>query len=83
MRGSHDAFDATVAVSAPADLQRVRVLERQGMTEEAFEAILAKQMPDAEKCARATHVIDTGGTLEDTARQVNELIEKLTENDNA
>jgi len=57
--GSQDAFDAIVVVTAPADLQRDRVLERGTMTEAEFETILAKQMPDSEKRIRADHVIET------------------------
>ena len=64
--GSEDAFDAVVVVSAPAGVQRVRVLARPGMTEEKFQAILAEQLPDAEKRARADYVIDTGQTLNAT-----------------
>ena len=59
--GAEAALDATLTVTAPAELQRRRVLARPGMTEAHFAAILAKQMPDAEKRARATHVIETLG----------------------
>lgn len=58
--GGQSRCDAVAVVSAPADVQRARVLARPGMTEAAFDAILEKQMPDAEKRARADHVIDTG-----------------------
>ncbi|MCU0886774.1 MAG: dephospho-CoA kinase [Rubritepida sp.] len=53
-------FDAVIVVSAPAAVQRARVLARPGMTESRLDAILARQMPDAEKRRRATHVIRTG-----------------------
>ena len=66
--GGDAAFDAVVVVSAPAEIQRERVLQRPGMTEAAFEAILAKQTPDAEKRRRADFVIDTGDGME-PARQ--------------
>lgn len=52
--------DATLVVTAPAFLQRMRVLRRPGMTQEKFAAILAKQMPDAEKRRRADFVVQTG-----------------------
>lgn len=62
-------FDATVVVSAPADVQRERVLARSGMTEEKFKAILKLQTPDAEKRQRADYIIDTGAPLDDTKAQ--------------
>ena len=71
--------DKTVVVSAPAEVQRVRVLARPGMTVEKFEAILAMQMPDAEKRARADFVIDTGGSFDDTRAQVRAVLDALRE----
>lgn len=59
--GKPDGLDMTVVVSAPADVQRARVLARPGMTEARFEALLAKQMPDAEKRIHADRVIETTG----------------------
>ena len=57
--GAASEVDVVVVVSAPADVQRKRVLERDRMDEATFETILAKQMPDAEKRARADFVIET------------------------
>lgn len=78
-KGGGQALDAVAVVSAPADMQRARVLARPGMTEEKFERILALQVPDAEKRARADHVIDTGRTLAETEAQVRALISALRE----
>ncbi|MDX6807529.1 dephospho-CoA kinase [Terrihabitans rhizophilus] len=69
-----DRCDVVAVVSAPADVQRARVLARHGMTAETFEAILARQMPDEEKRAKADIVIDTGTSLEDTRKAVQEII---------
>lgn len=62
--GGERNMDAVVVVSAPADVQRARVLAREGMTPERLDAILARQVPDADKRARADFVIDTGQGLE-------------------
>lgn len=67
--GEH-AFDKVIVVSAPADVQRSRVLQRPGMTAEKLDAILARQMPDAEKRVRADFVIDTGGDISTTEAEV-------------
>ena len=77
--GAQENFDHVVVVSAPPDVQRARVLGRPGMTGEKFEAILKKQMPDAEKRARADLVIDTGGSLERTRQAVAAFWQILTD----
>ncbi|MEC9347581.1 MAG: dephospho-CoA kinase [Pseudomonadota bacterium] len=75
--GGEKNVDRVVVVSAPAHMQRERVLARPGMTAEKFEAILARQVADAVKRERAHHVVDTGVTLDETRAQVTELVEHL------
>lgn len=72
--GGDALVDMVVVVSAPAEVQRARVLARPGMSAEKFAAILARQMPDAEKVARADHVIPTGGPIEETRAAVADVI---------
>lgn len=76
-KGGHEAVDTIVVVSAPEDVQRVRVLARSGMTVEKFEHIYGLQLHDSEKRERADHVIDTGTSLEETRAQVLALIASL------
>jgi dephospho-CoA kinase len=73
-------LDAVVVVSAPAAAQRERVLARPGMTPGKFAQILALQVPDAEKRARADFVIDTGLPFAETRAQVAALVAHLREN---
>ncbi len=75
--GGEAFVDAVIVVSAPAEIQRARVLARDGMTAEKFEAILAAQLPDAEKRARADYVIDTGVSIEETRAEVAAVAEKI------
>lgn len=75
--GGEKKVDKVVVVSAPADVQRQRVLARPDMTPEKFEAILARQTPDAEKRARADFVIDTGQGLDHARDQVRDLLTLL------
>ena len=72
--GGESRVDKVAVVSAPADIQRERVLARPGMTVDRFESIIARQTPDAEKRARADFVIPTGGSLEETRRAVDAVI---------
>jgi len=72
--GGGEAFDQVIVVSALPDLQRERVLSRPGMTAEKFDQILARQLPDAEKRARADFVVDTSGALDETRAQVRNIL---------
>ena len=78
-RGGADRLDAVAVVSATAEIQRQRVLARPGMTPERFAQILALQVPDAEKRARADFVIDTSVTLDRTRAQVVAMVAQLRE----
>jgi len=72
--GGDDEFDKIIVVSAPRAVQQARVLRRPGMTEQKLAAILERQMPDAEKRARADFVIDTSGDLSTTEARVREIL---------
>ena len=72
--GGETEFDKIVVVSAPAAVQRKRVLERTGMTAAKLDSILARQMPDAEKRTRADFVVDTGTDLSTTESQVRDIL---------
>ena len=72
--GGETAFDKVIVVSAPAAVQRERVLDRPGMTAAKLDAILARQMPDEEKRRRADFVIDTSVDLSTTERQVGDIL---------
>ena len=75
--GGERRVDAVVVVSAPPEVQRARVLARPGMTVEKFAAILAKQMPDADKRARADFVVDTSRGFEAARTQVRAILEAV------
>jgi dephospho-CoA kinase len=72
--GGETDFDKVIVVSAPAKVQRERVLARPGMTPEKLESILERQLPDEEKRARADFIVDTGTDLSTTEDQVGEII---------
>ena len=75
--GLDERVDAVIVVSAPADVQRARVLERPGMTVAKFEEILALQVPDAEQRARAEFVVDTSQTVEASGAQIDDIVAQL------
>ena len=78
--GGRERVDRVVVVSAPADIQRERVLARPGMTAEKFEQILARQVPDAEKRRLADFVIDTGHSFEQTRAAIAAVVAELLKN---
>jgi dephospho-CoA kinase len=75
--GGEKSVDVVVVVSAPEEMQRARVLARPGMSAAKFDAILAAQMPDADKRARADFVVDTSQGLESARRQVADILAAL------
>jgi dephospho-CoA kinase len=77
--GGDKRVDIVVVVSAPPEMQRERVLSRNGMTLEKLESLLVRQTPDAEKRARADFVVDTGKTIPETQAQIDKIIESLKE----
>jgi dephospho-CoA kinase len=76
--GGRSRVDKVVVVTAPAEVQRERVLSRPGMTEEKLDAILAKQIPDAEKRRQADFIIDSSLGLEAARAEVGRIISDLT-----
>ena len=76
--GGERRCDAVVVVSAPVEVQRERVLRRPGMTEAKLDAILAKQMPDAEKRARADFVVDTSQGFDAARAQVRDILARVS-----
>ena len=76
--GGRDRVDKVAVVTAPPEIQRERVLSRPGMTEEKFQAILSKQVPDSRKREMADFVIDSGEGMEPARRAVAEIISTLT-----
>ena len=72
--GGEKEFDKVIVVSAPAEIQRARALERRGMSAAKLQSILDRQMPDAEKRRRADFVIDTSADLSTTEVQVRDIL---------
>ena len=77
--GGHARVDAVVVVSAPSHIQRARVLERPGMTEEKLNQILSRQTPDEEKRAKAHYVVVTDKGLDHAFEQVEMIVKDLRE----
>jgi dephospho-CoA kinase len=75
--GGDKAVDHTIVVTAPAEVQKERVMARPGMTKDLFETLLSRQMSDAEKRKRADFIISTAVSLSDTREQVQRLCRKL------
>jgi dephospho-CoA kinase len=75
--GGNQRVDAVVVATAPAEVQRARVLERPGMTPQRLEAMLARQMPDSEKRLRADFIVDTSRGFDDARAQVREILTKV------
>ena len=76
--GGERNVDAVVVVSAPADVQRARVLSRAGMTAERLDALLARQMPDADKRARAHFVVDSSRSFDSARTQVHGILRAVS-----
>jgi dephospho-CoA kinase len=72
--GADQRVDVVVVVSAPPEVQRARVLRRPGMTADKFRALLAKQLPDAEKRRRADFVVDSSGGFDSARTQVRAIL---------
>ena len=70
-------FDAIIVVSAPPGVQRARLMARPGITDEKLDALIARQLPDADKRAKADFVVDTGVPLEDTYRQIDAVLKEI------
>lgn len=75
--GGHAQVDVTVVVTAPGDVQRQRVLSREGMNPDLFETLVSRQMPDAQKRAQADYVIDTSNGLEAARAEVVRVLNDL------
>jgi dephospho-CoA kinase len=75
--GAEARCDVTIVLSASAETQRNRVLARPGMTVDRLEHLLARQLPDADKRARADYVVDSGASLEQMHAELDKLIESL------
>ncbi len=75
--GAEARVDVTIVLSAPSEVQRERVLARPGMTQEKFADLVARQLPDTTKRARADFIVDSGTSLADMRGEIDKLIESL------
>jgi dephospho-CoA kinase len=75
--GGETRVDAVLVVTAPADVQKARVMARPGMTEERFNHVLSQQTPDAEKRTRADYIVTTDISLDDTREQLKKIVDKI------
>ena len=75
--GGHEHVDAVIAVHAPHDVRRERVLQRPGMTEDKLAAIIARQTPDSVKLEKADYIVETSGGFDDARQQVGKIIAAL------
>ena len=75
--GGQERVDAVVTVSAPAEVQRARLLQRAGMTEEKLEALIANQLADAEKRRRADFIVDSSQGFEAARAQVDQILRQV------
>lgn len=75
--GDRSRVDKTIVVTCPAEIQKQRVLSRPNMTEEKFNLILSRQVPDFEKRAKADYIIDTGNGFDSAQAQVNDIIRQI------
>jgi dephospho-CoA kinase len=75
--GGEARVDAVVVVSAPAEIQRERVLQRPAMTVDKLESLLAQQLPDADKRRRADFLVDSGQGIEHARKQVKEILTQV------
>lgn len=75
--GGQRRVDSVLVVTAPADVQKARVMARPGMTEERFNHVLSQQVPDAEKRARADYIVTTDVSMDDTREQLKKIIDAI------
>lgn len=75
--GGAERVDLIIVVSASPDIQKARVMARPGMTEDKFNQLFDRQMPDAEKRKRADFVVDTGVKLEESLAQITDIVDQL------